>query len=1079
MPIFNNKVVQKHLDNISVIPDDDLNIVRSWVEQINNGSLAKQTEVAIHAPFTHQIMVKLLGYAPFGETDQWTISREYGVAAGAVDLALGHFSADKSSDIVVAPFELKGAKTKDLDAIMSGRHKTPVQQAWEYARDIKGAQWVLVSNYIELRLYAVSETSLLYEKFLFQDLLDVTEYAKFKLLLCPENLLGGKTQRILKESLEAEKEISNRLYDDYKHLRESMLLLLIADNPEQTPENLISPAQKLLDRVLFVAFAEDKGLIPNTTIKKAFEHSDPYNPRPIYHNFIGLFNAIDKGNKSLDIPAYNGGLFAHDDFLDQLVVSDSLCEGFKNLAEYDFDSEVSVTVLGHIFEQSIADLEELSEVIHTGGLPKVSAKAKTTAVTGKRKKHGVVYTPDNITRFIVVNTLGTHIDQQFEKLFSEYGQYKADESIQWKKGKQTELRFWYAWQERLQQIKVVDPACGSGAFLVAAFDYLYAEYEKTNHQIAELTGQHSVLDLNKEILNNNLYGVDINEESIEISKLSLWLKTAERGKPLESLDANFIAGNSLGFSEPAPGSTFVWQKAFESIFEQGGFDVVLGNPPYVRQELLGEIKPWLEKNYSVYHGVLDLYGYFFELGNKLLKAEGRMAYISSATFFKTGSGESLRKYLSSESTLEKIIDFGDVQVFEGVTTYPAILVLQNKKPSANNKVQILTIKEKVPENLILFFESEKGFMPQLQMNMASWKLEDERSYKLKIKLLNNHKCLADINLAPQYGIKTGYNDAFVIGSEAKNQLIKESSSSKEIIKPFLEGKNLKRWHIDYKDKWIIFVPWHFPLHECDEVTGCSVEAEAMFKMGYPAVYKWLTSHKEKLSARNKAETNIRYEWYALQRWASSYYKDFEKPKIIYNRFMSEPLLWMDTENYYLNNALNIIPNASYFVLGVLSSKCCWFLMKSLGSPMSGGFYQIHGHVMEKMPIPQKPKSEKISALAQSTQSKTETRYQCEQNFARRLTDLCPEDQIFKLNKKLQNWWLLDFAELQKELKKSFKASISLAERNDWQDYFESEQQKRTELNNEIAVLENELNQQVYALFKLNAKEIALIESEVK
>ena len=203
MPIFNHKVILKHIDSISEIPDDDLQIITSWAEQINNGSLAKQTEVAIHSPFTNQIMVKLLGYTPFGESDKWTISREYGVAAGAVDLALGNFSADKSTDMVVAPFELKGAKTKDLDAIMSGRHKTPVQQAWDYAKDIKGSEWVLVSNYIELRLYAVSETSLVYEKFLFQNLVNPAEYAKFKLLLSPENLLGGKTQRILKESLEA------------------------------------------------------------------------------------------------------------------------------------------------------------------------------------------------------------------------------------------------------------------------------------------------------------------------------------------------------------------------------------------------------------------------------------------------------------------------------------------------------------------------------------------------------------------------------------------------------------------------------------------------------------------------------------------------------------------------------------------------------------------------------------------------------------------------------------------------------------------------------------------------------------
>lgn len=147
---------------------------------------------------------------------------------------------------------------------------------------------------------------------------------------------------------------------------------------------------------------------------------------------------------------------------------------------------------------------------------------------------------------IAINTLGSHIEQQFKVLFADYGRYKTDDgAIVWKKGKQTELRFWYAWQDVLKQIKIVDPACGSGAFLIAAFDYLYGEYEKTNNQIAELTGQRSVLDLSKEILNNNLYGVDINAESIEITKLSLWLKTAERGKALEKMRNAISTGKEI------------------------------------------------------------------------------------------------------------------------------------------------------------------------------------------------------------------------------------------------------------------------------------------------------------------------------------------------------------------------------------------------------------------------------------------------------------------------------------------------------------------------------------------------------
>lgn len=1076
MPIFNNRVIQKHVANFNEIPDDDLSIITGWVEQINNGSLAKQTEVAIHAPFTNQIMIKLLGYVPFGESDKWTISREYGVAAGAVDLALGNFSADKTTDVVVAPFELKGAKTKDLDAIMSGRHKTPVQQAWEYAKDIKGSEWVLVSNYVELRLYAVSETSLVYEKFLFEDLVNPAEYAKFKLLLSPENLLGGKTQKILKESLDAEKEISNRLYEDYKYLRESMISHLISHNLEFAPKDLIAPAQKLLDRLLFVCFAEDKGLIPDTTIKQAFQHNDPYNPKPIYQNFIGLFNAIDKGNKTLDIPAYNGGLFAQDEFLDNLVINDSLCEGFKDLAEYDFDSEVSVNVLGHIFEQSISDLEEINSAILAGEVLK--PQKKTTAVSGKRKKHGVVYTPNNITQFIVVDTLGSHIDEQFEKLFSEYGKYKTDGSIQWKQGKKTELRFWYAWQEKLKQIKVVDPACGSGAFLVAAFDYLYAEYEKANDQIATLTGQHSVLDLDKEILNNNLFGVDINEESIEITKLSLWLKTAQRGKALESLDANIIAGNSLGFEQAAPNSDFCWKDAFKSIFDGGGFDVVLGNPPYVRQELLSDIKPWLEQNYSVYQGVLDLYGYFFELGIKLLKPNGRMSYISNATFFKTGSGENLRQYLSNEITIEKIVDFGDVQVFEGVTTYPAIIVLRNESPTVDHKIEILPVKNKLPENLLLTFEQEKGFMAQNQLSTDSWHLEDERFHALRKKITEGFPTLKDIYGSPLYGIKTGYNEAFVIDRKVRDAIVQQDQKSAEIIKPFLEGKDLKRWHSQSRGLWLIAIPKFWTREQLGKSKDDLIteeEAWYWFSKTYPALSEWLLPFKTKGKKRgDKGEF-----WWELR--SCAYYDKFKKPKIFYPDITDTYKFHRDNDGAFSSNTGYFLPVNDEGITAYLNSKLVWFFLLGVCDFVRGGFLRLFSQNINETPMHPDFKNKKdiLIKLERELHILSKARYKCEKNFSRRLVDLCPEDETFKINKKLQNWWLLDFEVLQKEIKKAFKGKIPLPERNDWQDFHDAEKLKRDTLNSEIKEQENELNKEVYDLFKLSDDEVSLIEKSVK
>ena len=836
MPLFQQKIVKKALGvKTGTIPEEHLSILQSWKEKIENGSLAKQTEVAIHAPFTQNIMAGVLGYQPFGSADSWTISREYGVASGAVDLALGHFSDDKASDNVLAPFELKGAKTKDLDAIMPGRHKTPVQQAWEYARDIKGAQWVLVCNYVELRLYAVSETSLIYEKFNLADLTEPHEYARFILMLHADNLLSGNTARLLNQSLLADKEITAQLYDDYKTLRERLIIGMINDNPQLQPASLIAPAQKLLDRFLFVAFAEDKSLIPENSIQQAFEHADPYNPRPIYENFKGLFNAIDQGNSQLSIPAYNGGLFATDAALDQLTVSDGVCSAVNELSKYDFDSEVSVTVLGHIFEQSIADLETLTTQIEEGELPTTTQKARATS--GKRKLHGVVYTPDHITAFIVEHTLGSHINDRFLKLLADYGKLKDDNTIQWKKGKQTELKFWYAWQQALQSIKVVDPACGSGAFLVAAYDYLYSEYRRITDKLADLTGQHSILDLNKEILTNNLYGVDINPESIEISKLSLWLKTAQRGKSLTSLDANIVAGNSLGLNEPVPGNenskTFCWREAFPEIMRQGGFDVVLGNPPYVRQELFSDLKPWLEQNYSVYTGVADLYTYFFELGHMLLKPDGRLGYISSATFFKTGSGEPLRRYLVQQTTLESIVDFGDLQVFEGVTTYPAILILKQDAAQAESNLDILPLREKLPDNLDQHFSQFHGTMQQSRLSEQSWQLEDEALSLLRQKLVQGYPTLKEAYGSPFYGVKTGLMDAFIIDRSTRDKLIAEDSSSSEIIKPFLGGKDLKRWHVQPRDLWLIFTR-----------RGIDIKK-------YPAIKTFLESFRERLEPKPK------------------------------------------------------------------------------------------------------------------------------------------------------------------------------------------------------------------------------------
>lgn len=1068
MSLFRKKVFEKHL-HISPLPETHATRLRDWQHLIQHGDLAQQNEIALQGEFMQQIMVDVLGYVPFGRDKIYNIAREYPIARGKVDLALGQFSTDKKVQQLQAVFELKGAKTKNLDAIMSGRHLSPVQQAWNYARDARGCQWILVSNYLEIRLYAMSETSLVYEQFDLEKLTDPAEYSKFILCLHASNLLTGKTFSLLEQSRQADKDITTQLYNDYKGLRENLIAQLIEDNQEIAPEDLIAPAQKLLDRILFIAFAEDHALLPAHSLQQAYQHVDIYNPRPIFENFKGLFQAINKGSELLKIGAYNGGLFAVDKFLDKLHVSDELCRQLSELAKYDFNSEVPVTILGHIFEQSIADLEEIHAQIAAG--ERFPTREKVNIISGKRKQHGIVYTPDHITAFIIEHTLGDYLHLQFQACLADFGVLRTDNTIEWRKGKQIELKFWYAWQGVVKNIKVVDPACGSGAFLIAAFDFLHAEYTRINHKIRELTDSpiNDLFDLDKEILQNNLNGVDINPESIEITKLSLWLKTAKKNKKLVTINQQLQVGNSLGFNEAAPNSTFCWQTHFTKILENGGFDVVLGNPPYVRQELFGDFKPYLQEKYQVYHGAVDLYAYFFELGFKLLKPKGMLGFISSATFFKTGSGKPLRTLLQQTASLQKVVDFGDLQVFAGVTTYPAILIFQNVPPTATSQIKTLILKDKLPEKLSDTFAIQHNFMAHAQLNAESWQLENSSLNQLRQKLTQGYPTLKMVYGSPLYGVKTGLNEAFVIDRATRDQLIQQDVHSVELLKPFLEGKDLKKWHAQPRDLWLILIPKGWTRAKMGEQFDPE-QAWTWLQKNYRAVAQWLEPFAKAAQKRvDRGEF-----WWELR--ACAYYEEFKKSKVQYAHFSSEPLFHLNSTSHYSNDKSYIISSDSDFLVGLLNSKSMWYLITSLCPFVRGGYYELRSYYIETLPIPPATADQKahIGSLAQQCQTLAEQRYRLEMKIQRRFNDL----GVSKLNQKLEHWWQLDFQAFQAELKKSYKVEIALKQRDDWENYLADARQQYHEFNQQIASLEQELNAAVFALFQLTAEEIALLESSV-
>jgi hypothetical protein len=1061
MNLFNRKTLKRHIKP-APIPADHLAALDAWADMIRSSRVYALKETALHGQFAAKIIEGVLGYhGPAGGAD-YTVATEQAILRGSVDLALGRFGG-KTPEIL-APFELKGADTRDLDAIMPGRNKTPVQQAWEYAMNARGVKWVLVSNMIELRLYGFGEGTTAYEAFRLDRLTDPAEYARFMLLLSADSLLSGRTLDLLKQSRVEDRDITDSLYHDYKALRLKLIGAVQVADPAIAPLDAIAVAQKILDRVLFIAFAEDTGLLPDNTLSQAFVTRDPYNPRPVWDNFRGLFNAIDKGSEALKIPRYNGGLFRQDDTINALALPDDVCEGFKTLGDYDFASEVSVTVLGHIFEQSIADVERLQAQARG----EETEEERATGTTGRRKRDGVVYTPDYIARFIVAETLGAHLEEAFTEILRVHAKVGADLSdyaaIQWRR-KSAELEAWQAYRDRLKTLRIVDPACGSGVFLIMAFDFLKAELGRVNDKIADLQGQgqhiQDLIDPDSEILTNNLFGVDVNSESIEIAKLSLWIKTARRGKVLDSLSGNLRVGDSLiedsnfAYLDHA----FTWETAFPDVFAEGGFDVVLGNPPYVRMEHLKALKPYLEKRYEVVSDRADLYCYFFERGLRLLKPGGRLGFISSNTFFKTGSGKPLRGYLLREATIEGVVDFGDLQIFEGVTTYPAILTMKRRAAPKAHELRFWKVDALPENNFQATWNKAAGPYPQAALGAGPWELENPALRALRDKIRTGRKTLKDVYGSPLYGIKTGLNAAFVIDNATKDRLCAQDPKSADLLKPFLKGKDLKRWRAEPRGLWLIYIPKN--RIEIDD---------------YPAIRDWLLPFKNKLEARATKQ-----EWFELQQAQEAYAPHFAAPKISYPHFNDTRNFLFEPLGAFSNDKSYLIPSDDRALLGLLNSRVLWFMLSSMSPPVRGGFHELRVQYVKKLPIPawNDTARAELAAVSEQASKAAQERLTLQTALTRRIPDLCPPDRDPKLTTRLQEWWTQpDFAAFRAEVKKVFKADIPLADRSAWEDWITRDRAEIARLSAEIAKAEAQIDSIVYALFDLTPDEITLLESVV-
>jgi len=697
------------------------------------------------------------------------------------------------------------------------------------------------------------------------------------------------------------------------------------NNRDLSEDEINFAVQQTIDRMIFLRIAEDRSVEPYENLKHAAGAGN------FYRNIFDLFRSADE--------KYNSGLFdlkkdkiCSNLTIDNKIIKNIIQELYYPDCPYEF-SVMPVEILGSVYEQFLGKVIRITPARHA----KIEEKPEV------RKAGGVYYTPQYIVDYIVKKTIGSLIEGKTPK--------------------------------EISTLKIVDPACGSGSFLLGAFQYLL------DHHKAYYTGKRGIIKGRKEsplttdgnlstaekkrILINNIYGVDLDANAVEVTKLSLLLKCLEgeteasvnqqfriwNERVLPSLENNIKCGNSLidtdfydnltDSGEEKKIKPFSWQRAFPDVFEKGGFDAVIGNPPYVRQELLSEMKNYFQAHYRVYHGMADLYSYFIERSMNLLSQRGLYGVIVANKWMRAGYGKELRKFLGGQA-LKEIIDFGDLPVFETATTYPCILIAC-RAGNRTGKIKLTIAKTLSFSSLEKYVEKEHHFIKPDSLDENGWNLAGEKEQRLLQKIRDAGIPLGEyVGGRIYYGIKTGFNEAFVIDNEARARLIKEDKRSREIIKPFLTGRDIKRYQKPKSRNYLILFPKGFT----NSKNKSGKNAWTWLSENYTGIANYLEPFRTRCEKRfDKGEY-----WWELR--ACDYYAEFEKPKIILPDIAIKMQAAYDNNHHFCTNTAYIIPVDDKYLLGILNSKLISYYYSKISSSIRGGYFRFIRQYLETIPIKQ-------------------------------------------------------------------------------------------------------------------------------
>jgi hypothetical protein len=937
-----------------------------------------------------------------------------------------------------------------------------------------------------------------------------------------------------------EKALEKTFYFEYRAYRDTLFKILLAANPaaQAHPRQLVRLTQKLLDRLLFVLFCEDMGahlqfpvnLLRDILIKASQNPALLPDVADVWNSdVLPLFKSMRLGGifRSHSISRFNGGLFAADSDLDDLNVPNkvffapfqgvdeaSLLKHKNTLlylsAHYNFgieeggDRAIGLYTLGRIFEQSITDLEIMeAEAAGEESLMKLS----------KRKTDGVYYTPEWVTAYIVEETLGLRLRElrlengQDEFAALDAAQVDADHFKNGKLKKNTLSARYCDWldsyQSRLHNLKVLDPACGSGAFLIQALKRLLLEHEwvvseksRVNYEFRQV----AVFDRAKayrEILAQNLYGVDVNAESVEITKLALWLHTVMPGQPLSSLDGNILCGNSLvdwdinSAEKPLSEAQlerinpFSYHEAFAGVFEAGGFDVIIGNPPYIKLQNMRRIQPeatdyWVAaknadgspKFRSVQTGNYDIYLPFIEQSVRLLKPEGRMGLIAPNVWAVNDYGQGLRETLHETQRMDRWIDFKSYQIFDEAITYTALQFFTGKAVDGIK----LHFAPNGGNDLSNLDWSQVEALPYSQLPTTdAWQFMPEPERLLLQSLTTNHNRLdsyPDIIVGFR-GVETGADNLFHFYkvSDGQYRYAKGQGSDDvfefedDIMKPLASGVDAARYIYPKPSVYVLFpfvIESNKPrLRTADEM-----------KSQYPKAWKYFKSMEKVMRAREYGYMDKDDRW-----WGYNRPMNLEKmswPKLGIAQTVTKMAVFYEHKGECYFNNVRVggihVPSETdmWFLMGVLNAPVVNYVFKRISKAKEGGYYEANKQFIAPLPIPDADDEQKmqVAELAEMLQE-LHTAYR---------------DELHKLEKRLSAEQMTDatktpqwiWAKLpdEKSLKASDAANATGLKGKALTDWAKAEYQ--TALKSKLATLASRLSPTLKLSVKLDDGELTLL-----